>query len=280
MAAVFTDREILRKVKVRKQDSSKGDFGTLLMLCGSENMPGAACLCALGALRSGLGLLMMTGSEKTLSRISSSLYEPVYTPLSGPVTRKYDAFVCGCGIGREYDSVLGNILLKNKVPCVLDADCINFLSQHKNILADMECETVITPHPGEMARLTGRSIEEIQKNRTETAREFSKEFGCITLLKGKNTVIADKDGNVFINTSGSSALAKGGSGDVLSGVIGSLLAQGYKPVDAARIGAYVHGLAAERVAEKYGEHGTIPSDLPKEIGLILSEASQINAEKD
>lgn len=270
------DPNIAKMVKVRRQDSQKGDFGTLLMLCGSRDMPGAAVLCAMGALRSGVGILELLGSRETVERISLSVPEAVLTPFGSENGRVPTAFACGCGIGRQYDGVLEELLPSISVPSVLDADCINFLAKHKDILKRMRCEKIVTPHPGEMSRLTGSTAEDIRSRRQETALEFSKEHGCITLLKGKNTVIAAPDGRVFVNPTGCSALAKGGSGDVLTGVIGSLLAQGYRPFDAAVLGAYFHGLAGDELSLRLGEHGVIPGDLPKMIGRLLFAASCSN----
>ncbi len=260
-------------VKKRDADSQKGNFGTLRMLCGSLDMPGAAVLCGLGALRSGVGLLEMTGDRKTVDRLSISLPEAVLMPFGKQSTRVPTAFVCGCGIGRQYDGLLEDILLQTEVPAVLDADCINFFALHKNVLTDMKCKKVITPHPGEMSRLTGIPVTEIQKKREETASEFAKQHGCVTLLKGHETVIASPNGKIHVNKSGCSGLSKGGSGDVLAGVIGSLMAQGGDPFESAVLGAYFHGLASEVLAEDLGEHGVIPSDLPKVIGKLLFCAS-------
>jgi len=265
----YTGAEILKLIKPRKENSSKGDFGSLTMLCGCETMTGAAVMSAYGALRSGLGLLHFSGNEETIKRIQTILFEPVYLPVENIWEKKHTAFLCGCGIGRTYDDILTRILEQCSVPAILDADCINFLSRNINVLGRMKCEKILTPHPAEMSRLCGKPIDEIQASRTETARDFARAHNCILLLKGQNTVIAAPDGRISINTSGSSALAKGGSGDVLAGVIASLAAQGYEPYDAARLGAYVHGLAAENLSVKLGKSGVLPSDLPMEIGRLL-----------
>ncbi len=269
MDAEYTGKDTLKLIKPRKEDSSKGDFGSLTMLCGCETMTGAAVMSAYGALRSGLGLLHFSGNQETIKRIQCILFEPVFLPLEQIWERKHTAFLCGCGIGRTYDSILPKILEECCVPAVLDADCINFLSKNIDVLGRMKCEKLLTPHPAEMSRLCGKSVSEIQESRTETAMEFAKQQGCVVLLKGKNTVIASPDGRICINTSGSSALAKGGSGDVLAGVIASLAAQGYELYDAARLGAYIHGLAAENLSERLGKCGVLPSDLPMEIGRLL-----------
>lgn len=265
---LLTD-DVLKLIIPRKEDSSKGDFGTLLTLCGSENMTGAAYLASMAALRSGVGLLRFCGNAKTLESMKRILFEPVFLPLEEIGNADCSAFLCGCGIGRTYDGELKSILERCEVNAVLDADCINFLAMHMDVLENMKCQKVLTPHPGEMARLCKLSIAEIQSSRESIALDFARRYDCILVLKGRNTVIAEPDGSVFVNTSGSSALAKGGSGDVLAGVIASLAAQGYGLSAAARLGVYIHGLAADRLALLYGKSGVIPSDLPKEIGRIL-----------
>ncbi len=269
MEIEYTNSDILKSIKPRKEDSCKGDFGSLTMLCGCETMTGAAVLSAYGALRSGLGLLHFSGNQETIRRIQGMLLEPVYLPLERIWDKKHTAFLCGCGIGRTYDGILPKILEECKVPAVLDADCINFLAMNIDVLGRMKCEKLLTPHPMEMSRLCGKSVEEIQSNRIQTAKAFAKEHNCILLLKGKNTVIAHPNGRIAVNTSGSSALSKGGSGDVLAGVIASLAAQGYDLFLAARLGAYLHGLAAENLSAKLGKSGVLPSDLPMEIGRLL-----------
>lgn len=269
MKSEFITNDILKLIRPRKEDSCKGDFGTLLTLVGSENMTGAACFAAIAALRSGLGLMRFCGNESTLSEIRRILFEPVFVPIADISFEKSTAFLCGCGIGRVYDDILEAVLTSCTLPAVLDADCINFLSMHIDVLERMDCPKILTPHPAEMARLIGKSISYVQSARVETALEFATKYNCVLVLKGKNTVIATSNGDAYINTSGSSALAKGGSGDVLAGVTASLVAQGYGIADAAKIAVYVHGLAGDNLEKTLGKSGVLPSDLPKEIGRIL-----------
>jgi len=270
MNLFFADEEYIQSlVRQRKRDSSKGDFGTLAMLCGSRYMTGAARLSAYGALRSGVGLLKFFGSDAMIDRMQPMLAEPVFADTGSFADAKYDAFLCGCGIGREYDGILPDILRSCRAPAVLDADCINFLALHKDLLKELSGRATLTPHPGEMSRLCGKSVEEIQRDRVHTALEFATEYGCVTVLKGYRTVVACPDGRVCVNSTGGSGLAKGGSGDVLAGVIGSLIAQGYSPFEASCIGVYTHGLAGDRLSARLGESGVIPSDLPEEIGSLL-----------
>ncbi len=266
----ITDNTIKRLLRPRNEWGNKGDFGTLAMLCGSPYMSGAAYLSAISALKSGVGLLKFAGSDEVIAIMRQMLPEPVYTPVpGGDIFRRATAFLCGCGVGGYYEDILAGTLAACDVPAVLDADCINFLARNTFILREMKCERIITPHPGEMARLTGKSIAEIELSRSETAAEFAREYGCHVLLKGHRTVIAAPDGQVFINETGSSALAKGGSGDVLAGVIASLAAQGYSLLESARIGAHIHGLAGEILAVQEGECGVLPHELPGVIGRLL-----------
>lgn len=266
---VAIDESILGRLLPRPADSHKGTFGTLVALCGSQNMPGAAYLAACGALRSGVGLLKIAAGPELTRILQTRLAEPVWLNLPSLPDPNATAFLCGCGVGRETDTLLGDLLPQIHVPAVYDADCINYFSLHKDEMDRLSNAYVLTPHPAEFSRLTGLSVAEIQQNRAELAASFARTHGCVLVLKGKNTVVASPDGEVGINTSGCSALAKGGSGDVLAGVIASLLAQGHDGFTAAQIGVYVHGLAGERLAERYGAHGALPGDLPAEIGRIL-----------
>lgn len=263
------DETVLRLLRPRPADSHKGTFGTLVALCGSPRMPGAAYLAACGALRSGVGLLKIAAEPDVMRILQTRLAEPVWIEPSALPDPDATAFLCGCGLGREQDALLDKLLSKITVPAVYDADCINYFSMHKDEMDRLTGPYVLTPHPAEFSRLTGLSVAIIQENRAETAAFFAEKHRCVLVLKGKNTVVASPDGSIAVNTTGSDALAKGGSGDVLAGVIASLLAQGHDCFTAAQIGVYVHGLAGERLAVRFGAHGALPGDLPEEIGRIL-----------
>lgn len=265
------DESILQYLPARCPNTNKGNYGTLLTLTGSADMPGAAYLSAMGALRSGVGLLKMAGDKETLSILKNRISEPVFIPFSkeNPAMQKYSALLVGCGIGRTYDNMLDDILKMQKHTAIIDADGINYLSSHINVLMEMQGEVILTPHPGEMARLIGEDIEYVNRNRIECAKTFAMEYCCVVVLKGDRTVVASPNGDVFVNSTGNTALSKGGSGDVLAGVIASLAAQGVTPIKAACIGVYAHGKAAENLVSRYGVHGMLPHDLPEEIGRIL-----------
>ena len=177
--------------------------------------------------------------------------------------------VIGCGISDAHDGILPEIFKKLNCPTVIDADGINFLARNKDVLRDAKLNAVFTPHPGEFGRLLNMDTEKINSDRVNLAVNFSRYHRCTLVLKGKNTIVATNGEQVFINDTGCSALAKGGSGDVLAGVIGALLAQGYDNHSAAVIGVHVHGKASEILSETYGESGVLPSDLPKMIGKLL-----------
>ncbi len=265
------DESVLSYLPYRSPNTNKGSYGTLLALLGSPNMPGSAYLASLAALRSGVGLLKLTGDETTLSILKNRLSEPVFVPFTREdiTGQKYSAFLVGCGIGRNYDNVLGEILKKQKQITIIDADGINYLASHINVLMEMQGDVILTPHPGEMARLIGEDVEYVCRNRIECARAFAMEYCCVVVLKGDRTVVASPNGDVFINTTGNTALSKGGSGDILAGVIASLAAQGVTALKAACIGVYVHGKAADELVPKYGTRGMLPHDLPAEIGRLL-----------
>ncbi len=269
LMASLIDGKILEKLLPREEDTHKGSFGTLATLCGCERMPGAAYLAASGALRSGVGLLMAAAEGSLRTVLQTRLAEPVWIPVDALPHPSATAFLCGCGLGRTRDDLLKELLPKINVPAVYDADCINFFALHMDVLDGLTAPFVLTPHPMEFSRLMGVAVEEIQRNREAFAAEFAQKHGCVLVLKGHGTVVASPHGEVYVNTSGCNALAKGGSGDVLAGVIASLLAQGHSCMDAACIGVYAHGLAGEILAKEKGARGVLPSDLPEAIGRIL-----------
>lgn len=259
-------------MKKREQNSHKGSFGRLLCVCGSKNMTGAASLSAKGALRSGVGLVNIASESSVLDVLKTKLDEPVYTELDEVkhTLHKADALLIGCGIGRSKgsDERVYELLASYKKQIIIDADGINAVSDNINVLKKTEIPPIITPHPLELARLAGVDVSEINANRIGYAKRIATEHHVIVVLKGNATVVTDGQ-MCLINTTGNSGLAKGGSGDVLAGVIASLSAQGYAPLYAAAIGVYAHGLAADRLKNSLSEYGVIPSDLPAEIGRIL-----------
>ncbi len=257
---------------IRSANSHKGTFGRLLTYCGSENMTGAAVLCVGAALRAGVGLVEVAGSSEVITAVSSYHPEPIYTRVSpspdGDSTlmiaaNRAKAIVCGCGLSPSAGQERRIISLLRHAPCpmVIDADGITALSRNIDIVNGHDKELVLTPHPLEMVRLTGKTVEEIQADRIGIASAFAQEHRVTVVLKGANTVVAAPDGRVWLNAAACSALAKGGSGDVLSGIIGALLAQGVEAPWAAVIGVYIHAQAGLIGAEKMTEYCLLPSQL-------------------
>ncbi len=255
-------------LRTRPDESHKGTFGTVAALVGSPEMTGAAVLSCSAAMRSGVGLLKACVCDEVASVLRTVLPEAICLPVDKLLGTNADAYLFGCGCGREYDAVFADIFPRLDKPAVIDADGINFLAAHIDILQNTGSNMILTPHPAEFARLTGKSISEIQQNRESAAKEFSDKYGCVTVLKGHNTVTA-YGGDVYVNTTGGSELAKGGSGDVLAGVIASLIAQGYDKLTACMAAVYLHGLAGQQLRTELGASGTLPSDVIKRIGLLL-----------
>ena len=273
------DEYISHVLPKRSVNTNKGDFGRLLMYCGSRDMTGAAVLSALGALRSGCGLVNIARDRATLDILKTRLTEPVFSPVSEEnkteevlmLSQKASAILIGCGLGRDESDrdVLYSLIKNAHCSLIIDADGINLLCENKHILREAKKIPVLTPHPLEFARLIGKSVEEVQNNRLAFAKQFAKDCNCIVLLKGASTVIASADGKVAINTTGNPGLSKGGSGDVLAGIIASFTAQGISPFDSAVAGAYLHGKAADILKGEISEYGLLPSDLPLAVAKLL-----------
>lgn len=272
--------EVAALLPPRELSSNKGTYGRVLVVGGSQDFPGAPGLSCIAALRAGAGLAQAAVLEISQHVIAAHALEPIYRVLpedDGYISRAAgstlkaslpaaDAVVFGPGLGIS-DGTVGLTqdlltMLQNRggPPAVVDADGLNALSRLSEWWKSAP-QLVLTPHPGEMSRLTGRSIDQIQSDRVGTAREFSALWGSVVVLKGAGTVIARPDGLASINPTGGPNLATGGTGDVLSGIIGGLLAQGLGPWDAALAGVYLHGLAGDRVATTLGDAGTLAGDL-------------------
>ena len=267
----------------RKPGGHKGTFGKLIVLGGSEGMTGAAILTARAAMRSGVGLVYSCYPRALGAIIESNLIEPVKIPLAGQEgwftgamaeetirhAEEMDAVALGPGIGMRTTTgeFVSRIIAEVNVPMVLDASGLDLLAKDLQSLKQRLGPIVLTPHPKEASRLLGCTVEEIENNRLDAFVEFARKYEAVVVLKGSQTVVTGPDGQRYINPTGNSGLAKGGSGDVLTGLIGGLLAQGCPALDAARLGVFLHGMAADVTAERISVRAMIPSDVVDALGV-------------
>ena len=273
-----TEKPVFEK---RSRNSHKGSFGTAVMFCGSYGMAGAAILAAKAALRSGAGILKAVLCDGIYAPFTASVPEAVCVPLKQtdkgtlpPDGIDYEkilsgcsAVLAGCGLGNNADTaeIVKALCENSEIPIVIDADGINALCGSIDIIKKRKAPVILTPHPGEMARLCSLTVADIEADRVGAARKFAAEYGCVLVLKGANTVIATPEGEIFFNLTGNPGMATGGSGDLLSGIIVSLLAQGFPADEAAKAGVYLHGEAGDKAAAKRGERAMLPSDMIKEL---------------
>ena len=272
--------DVLKLLPNRPVNGHKGDFGKILLLAGSVGYTGAPVLAALGALRTGAGLVFLGVPESIYQIAAMKLTEPIVFPLpqqDGMLSQEglarilekassMDAVLIGPGLGCSdaTEEIVCQVLSSCKVPVVLDADGINLAGKHKDILRGRTSPTILTPHAGEFQRLTGRKPE----NRLDSAVEAAKDLGGILVLKGHETVITD-GAAVYINPTGNPGMAVGGSGDVLAGMIVSLLGQKIPPLEAAACGAWLHGAAGDLCAKELGQYGMLPTDMVQVLPRLL-----------
>ena len=275
----MNESTIRKLLPQRARESHKGDFGKILLLCGSRGYTGAAALAAMGALRTGAGLVYLAVPESIYAIEAVKLTEPVVLPLPGEdgmlcrdaipmiarLLPKMDAvlFGCGSGLGPGPEEVLQFLLENAECPLILDADGITLAAGHKDILRGRAMPTILTPHDGEFARL-----EPVQAPRREQTLALAGDLGCILLRKGHRTLITDGS-ECWENLTGNPGMATGGSGDVLAGIIASLMGQGVRPLEAAAAAAWLHGRAGDLAAERLGEYGMLPTDLVDELPRLL-----------
>ena len=268
--------------KHRPEVSHKYTFGRVVAVCGSEGMCGAAHLCAKAAYRTGCGLVEIVTPEQNRIPLQTSLPEAIVTcydsadpdkSIIRAAIHRADAVVVGCGLGTSLASikVLDTVLRATKSPLVIDADALNIIAADASFWNALKAPAIITPHMGEMSRLTGMSVDIIQNNIATVAKDFATNHNITCLLKHHKTAISDGE-NTYINQFGNSGMATGGSGDVLAGIIASLLAQ-QKNADelcrTAALGALIHSLAGDRAAERLGEYSVMASDIIEEISSVL-----------
>lgn len=263
----------------RKPDVYKNQFGHVCVIAGSATMLGAAALTSLAAMRAGAGLVtaavpasLNTAAQKKISNAVMTLPlketrdQTVSVDAFTRIRRAYDqfdVFAVGPGLSRHPSTqrLVLKIIATVSKPLVIDADALYALSGHTEILRKTGTLKVLTPHPGEMARLVNRSKEYVEKNRRQTALEFAREYDCVVLLKGHRTLVASPQGKLYVNTTGNAGMATAGSGDVLTGMIAALLGQGLTGFEAAKFGAYWHGKAGDLAAKRKTRAAMIASDI-------------------
>lgn len=270
----------------RKANTNKGDYGKLLLVAGNEVMPGAAILASRSACQSGVGLVRLATAQQNIVAVASQNPDCTYVALSGAselakesrrtlkeAVKNATAVAVGCGLGRNSvtDEIVKLVLEYSQVPMIFDADAIDSLSRLTGELKNAKAPIIITPHPGEMARLTGTTPDDIQQHRLNIAKNYAAEHGIYVVLKGANTIVACPNGKTYVNLTGNPGMSKGGMGDVLTGLMGSLLAQSMTPEDAAACAVYLHSFCGDRAAKRYSEHAMTPSDIIYEFQPIFLE---------
>jgi NAD(P)H-hydrate epimerase len=267
----------LAGIPERPHAAHKGDFGRVLIVAGSPGMTGAAALAGESALRAGAGMALVAcpeGCNPILEvKLTSCMTRPLPQTKAGTISKRaikeilalqetWPVLAIGCGISthRECRDLVLGVLPKWKGPLVVDADGLTHVATRTEVLEECHEDIVLTPHPGEFARLSGKSIRSIQGRRSEAAAEFAAAHKVVTVLKGSGTVVTDGE-RVYVNGTGNPGMATAGSGDVLTGIIGGLLGQGVAPFEASALGVHLHGLAGDIAARDVGEVSLVAEDL-------------------
>lgn len=271
-----------RLLPIRDRDAHKGMFGKILLLCGSVGFTGAAALAARAALRTGSGLIFLGVPEQIYPILATKLDEPMVFPLPGDGSGKLsatalpeilrrlavcDACLLGPGLGQSEDirKITEAVCLASRIPLVLDADGLNVLSGHIDVLRGTDCPKILTPHEGEFRRLNG---DFLPQHRRKAAEDLARQTRSILVLKGHQTLITDGS-ETWCNETGNPGMGTGGSGDVLAGILVSLLGQGITPLAAAAAAAWLHGTAGDLAARETGEYGLTPTDLIRALPRLL-----------
>ena len=281
------EEDVFSALEKRPEDSHKGHYGRLLNICGSIGFAGAAVLSAMGAARVGTGLLTVAAPASVLVPVNVNLPEAMTIPLAldaeGSMhanhipklleaASKMSACLIGCGLGtgKAAGVLLEEMLKQQGCPVVIDADGINLLAGRIEILRQAQRPVILTPHLGEMARLLGISVAQLKEKRIEKLKDFTRELGVIVILKDSVTTIFEPQGTFLTNQTGNAALAKGGSGDLLAGMVAGFCAQGIAPLKSAVCGVYLHGLAADACAKRLSQYSMLPRDLLTDLAQIFA----------
>ena len=265
------------KLPLRPEESNKGTFGRVLNIAGSDYMPGAAYLSSVSALKIGCGYCFLASTERVIHAVSSQTQNIVFLPFKDIKKQKPDVISIGCGLTTSHNAqVLFKEVIKyfKDIPIIIDADGLNILAKNNVKLPE---KTILTPHPMEAARLLNTDINQILKDLEGAANQISQKYNSTTVLKSHNTIVCSKELDIYVNKTGNSALAKAGSGDVLTGMISGLVAQKMDLYEAAKLGVYLHGLCGELASKKLTKYSVMADDLisfiPEAIKTLLPENS-------
>lgn len=278
--------DVIKKFPKRLPAAHKGDFGHVLVIAGSSGYTGAAYLASQAALLSGSGLVTLAVGRSLYEIMAEKLTEVMVRPFFETkdfslsllaekdllaLGEKCNCVAIGPGISqhKETQHLVRNLMAKLNKPVVLDADGIGAFAGHLDALKGIKLPLVLTPHPGEMARLAGKDREEIQNNRKDVALGFAGEYNTVLVLKGHETIVAAPGGEFYVNKTGNPGMASGGTGDVLTGIIAGFIAQGIAPFDASILAVYFHGLAGDVAAKEKGFLGLVATDLLNKLPEVL-----------
>ncbi len=271
------------KIPKRAENAHKGTYGTALLICGSFGLAGAAVLAARAALRSGVGIAKCIVPKSIYPIVGKAVPEAVFLPTgrkrlsigsawqAKKAVKTASSVLIGCGLSKGYfcKRTLKAVVKNAKCPVIIDADGINLLSSCINILKQAGSIVILTPHPGEMSRLCGKSIAEIEADRESAAKKFAVEHKVYLVLKGKNTVVATPNGEIYINPTGNAGMATGGSGDTLSGIMAAFLAAEKDILSAVNKSVYIHGLAGDMAAADLSQASMLPTDMTERLPAIF-----------
>lgn len=276
----YYDETLGELLPSRKADGHKGDFGKILLIAGFEQMPGAAVLAAKAAYHAGAGMVRVVCPRENRTILQTAVPEALWTePENWRQNCEWaDVIAIGPGLGKSMEAkdILAGVLRESRLPLVLDADALNLIAGDMSlqiVAADKGKEgrkMILTPHEGELSRLSGKTIEQIQEDRERAVRILAQDLHCVLVLKGARTLICREQGEVCVNLTGDNGMASAGSGDVLTGIIAALLAQGADTFAAASVGVYLHGLAGEKAAKRYGSYGLTAGKLAEAIGEVIA----------
>lgn len=287
---VKLDKELVKSLLPPRPDNAhKGTFGKLMCVCGCSEYRGAAAISASAALRTGVGLVNLCTVKDVISSLSSSIFEATYTRLYSDengfiscdnaekiieLSKGSNALLLGCGLGKNAHtiSLVNEIVEHTEIPIIIDADGINCLCENINVLKNTKAKIILTPHPAEFSRLLGISASEFLENRFDLVKQFSDEYNVTVLSKSTQSVaVSPYSKKIYLSATGNSALSKGGSGDLLAGIIASFVAQGAEPISACAIGQYILGLSAERLSQSMSKRSVIARDILDVLPFVLKE---------